>query len=806
MPPRHNRKCLPDAGNHQNARSVRRAYLARILLFFMLKSLVRYLSASLLTLSTVMAASAQRVGVVLSGGGAKGLAHVGVLKQLEANGIPIDYIVGNSMGAVVGAMYASGYSPRDIEQIVLSDNFQRWASGKVLPDKTFNFLTAEPSPASFNLGLSIDSTFQATITPTLVNDLNLNFALARLLAPAAAEAGYDFDNLFVPYRCLATEVFTREKVVQKSGLLADAVRNSMAYPLAFRPIRNLDGRYLFDGAVLDNFPTDVMRQEFKPDVIIGVNVGDVALQKYPFKRDNELLNSTLIFLGTSVADTNSVGRNGIYIQPKLGSLGAGDFDKVGTLIAAGDTATQLKLAEIRQRISRRADTVALQRRRLAFQQNVPTPRFVKVEVQGLRPDQNEYARSFFRRDGSTYTLDGLEEGYYRLASDSYFRNIYPRLRYDTALKGYVFSVDAQRNNNVAAEVGFALSTRPIESLYLGIEFRYLRRLLYSVAANVSVGRFYNGAQASFRLNSPGRLPFYIAPTVTYNQWSYQQTGGLLGRDVLSTQVEQKDTKVGAQFGVSPHYRSRIVLDVGAFYNVDNYANTRQLQSSDRLDRTSFKGGTAALRFNRNSLNRKQYATLGRQAMVTVRGVTGTEVYTPGTTSNTQDLGERSRNHQWLQFRGTYERYYALQKDKTSWGYFGEITFSGQGTFFNYRSTLTSAPVFAPLVDSRTLFMEHYRSPRFVAAGLRYSQAVLGKVEWRSEVFAHLNVTPLTDNQQVADRGTGISRPYLTAVTGLILTTPVGPLAVHAEYYDDPDHRFGVYGHLGYILFRDRSLE
>jgi NTE family protein len=762
----------------------------------------------LLALGLGLPALAQRVGLVLSGGGAKGLAHVGVLKQLEANGIPIDYIVGNSMGAVVGAMYAAGYSPHDIEQIVLSSEFQNWASGKVLPDKTYNFLTAEPSPSSLRLGLSIDSTFKANISPNLVNDLNLNFALARLLAPAAATAKYNFDDLFVPYRCLATEVFTRKEVVQRSGSLADAVRNSMAYPLAFRPIRNPDGRYLFDGAVLNNFPTNVMRQDFKPDIMIGVNVGDVALKKYPFKKDDDLLTGTLFFLGSSVADTSSVGKNGIYIQPDLGSMGAADFDKVRTLIAEGDTATQLKLAEIKRRITRRVDTLDLQRRRLAFQQRAPSPRFVKVEVQGLRSDQNEYARQFFRKEGSSYTIDGLEEGYYRLASDDYFRNIYPRIRYDEALKGYVFSVDAQRNNNIATEIGFTLGTRPVESLYLGIEFRYLRRLLYSAAANVNVGRFYNGAQGTFRLNAPGRLPFYIAPLISYNQWDYQQTGTLLGSNALSTQVQQKDTKIGAQIGVSPRYRSRMVLDLGAFYNVDNYANRDEISSSATLDRTSFKGGTAAIRFARNSLNRKQYATAGRRAIVSVRGVTGTEVYTPGSTSNFESLGERSRNHQWLQFRGAYERYYPLNKDRSAWGYFGEITVSGQDAFFNYRSSLTTAPVFAPLPDSRTRFLERYRSPRFVAAGLRYSQLVLGKLEWRSELFTHLNIAQLKDDNQVAERAAGISRPYLTASTGFIFTTPVGPLALHALFYDDatPSNRFGVYAHLGYILFRGRSLE
>jgi NTE family protein len=768
------------------------------------KNILCLLLACLLGFTGVYPASAQKVGLVLSGGGAKGLAHIGVLKQLEANGIPIDYIIGTSMGAVVGAMYAAGYSPREIEQIVLKPEFQYWVNGKQMQDKTFNFLTAEPAPSALQVGVSIDSTFHTRIMPNLVNDINLNLALAKLLAPAAAEANYNFDNLFVPYRCLAAEVFTRRQVVQKSGLLADAVRNSMAVPLAFRPIRNPDGRYLFDGGIYDNFPTDVMRKEFLPDVIIGVNVGDVAYKKYPFKDDDKLLTSTLVFLGANVADTTSVGKNGIFIQPNLEGFGATDFDKVRGLIGKGDTATQHKLAELKRKISRRVDTLDLQRRRLAFQNAAPAPRFVQVKVQGLRPDQNSYAERFFRRSGSTYNLDELEEGYYRLASDDFFRNIYPRIRYDPELKGYVFSVDAQQNNNVSAEVGFALSTRPIDNLYLGVGFKYLRTLLYSAEADVSLGRFYNGAQGTFRINVPGELPFFVQPQITYNQWDYQNTGGVLGRDVLSTQVRQQDTKIGGQVGVSPRYRSRVVLDLGAFYNVDNYANISDIQSSAVLDRTSFKGATAALRFARNSLNRKQYATAGRRYVVTLRGVTGSEVFEPGSTSVFTDGA--TRHHEWLQFRATYERYQSLGRDRASWGYFGELVMSGQGRFLNYRSSLTSAPVFAPLVDSRTLFLDNYRSPRYAALGLRYTRPVFGSLEWRSEVFTHLNINQLTDNNQLAMRTSGISRPYLTGSTGLIFTTPVGPLAVHAVYYDDDNHRFGLYGHLGYILFRGRSLE
>ncbi len=746
---------------------------------------------------------AQRVGLVLSGGGAKGLAHIGVLKQLEKNHIPIDYIVGTSMGAVVGGMYAAGYSPAEIEQIVLSPEFQNWTSGKPLESKTFNFLTSEPSPSALRLGIAIDSAFQMRISTNLVNDLNLNLALTRLLAPASAACGYDFNKLFVPFRCMASEVFTRQEVEQKTGALSDAIRNSMSFPLAFRPIRNLDGKYYYDGAVYDNFPTSNMKKTFAPDIIIGVNVGDVAMKKYP-KNDDEILGSTVAFLGTSVADTLSVGPNGIYIQPDLDGMGVGDFELVKRFIAEGDTAAMFSMAKIKARIGRRVDSTDLQKRRLAFQAQAPTPRFIDVKVRGLRPEQNEYAARFFRKVGREYSLDDIEEGYYRLASDDYFKNIYPRIRYDAARKGYVFGVDAQRNNNVSAEAGFVLSNRPIDNLYVGVEYRYLRSLLYTASADVSLGRFYNAAHGSFRINVPAKYAYFFEPEITYNQWDYQNTGGVLGRDVLNTQVKQQDTKLGAQFGVSPTYRSRLLLDVASFVTKDQYTNSKEITTADVLDATVFAGATAALRLSRNTLNRKQYAYTGHRFVYTLRGVTGSATYTPGSTA---EQGSSSRHHEWLQFRATVERYFPMKKERQAWGYFGELMASGQGTFSNYRSSQTTAPVFAPLPDSRTLFLDTYRSARYAAVGLRYTRPFLTKLDWRTEVFVHVNAQPLTQgDQQTALRHSGFDRPRITASTGLIFQTPVGPLALHARFYDDPSQRFGVYGHLGYLLYRSRALE
>jgi NTE family protein len=763
----------------------------------------KILLAGLLAGFFVISAQAQKVGLVLSGGGAKGLAHVGVLRQLEKNHIPIDYIVGTSMGAVIGGMYAAGYSPDEIEQIVLSPEFQRWTSGKPLESKTFNFLTAEPSPSALRLGIAIDSSFKARISTNLVNDLNLNLALARLLAPASASAQYDFDKLFVPFRCMASEVFTRQVVEQKSGSLADAIRNSMSFPLAFRPIRNLDGKYYFDGAVYDNFPTNTMKKTFAPDIIIGVNVGDVAFKKYP-KNDDALLASTVAFLGTSVADTGSVGRNGIYIQPNLEGLGVGDFERVKDFIAEGDTAALREMGLIKQRVGRRVDSTDLQKRRLAFQGLAPTPRFIEVKVNGLRPDQNTYAASFFQRKGREYSLDDIEEGYYRLASDDYFKNIYPRIRYDAARKGYVFSVDAQRNNNVSTEVGFVLSNRTIDNIFLGVEFRYLRSLLYTASADVSLGRFYTGAHGSFRINVPYKYPFFFEPEITYNQWDFQNTGGVLGRNVINTQVRQQDTKIGGQLGVSPNYRSRLLLDLGAFVTKDEYTNSKEIKTSDVLDVTVFRGVTAALRLARNTLNRKQYSTSGHRYVYTLRAVTGAADYTPGSTA---EQVSNYQHREWLQFRATVERYFSLKGDRHAWGYFGELMASNQPTFSSFRSSQTTAPIFAPLPDSRTLFLDTYRSARYAAAGLRYTQPFLKKLEWRTELYVHLNAQPLKQGEfQTAVRQSGFDRPRVTASTGLIFQTPVGPLALHARFYDDPAERFGIYGHLGFLLFRSRALE
>ena len=172
-----------------------------------MKRLLVLVYSLLLAITTV---KAQKVGLVLSGGGAKGIAHIGVLKALEENNIPIDYVVGTSMGGIVGGMYAAGYSPSEIEYIALSKDFQDWVSGRFESRYRHYFKKKPENPSFLTAKLLIDTGFQAKIRSNLVNDVPLNFALLTLFAQSSANARNDFDKLFIPFRCIVSDVFLKK--------------------------------------------------------------------------------------------------------------------------------------------------------------------------------------------------------------------------------------------------------------------------------------------------------------------------------------------------------------------------------------------------------------------------------------------------------------------------------------------------------------------------------------------------------------------------------------------------------------------
>ena len=224
-------------------------------------------------------ASSQSVGLVLSGGGAKGLYHIGVIRALEEHGIPIDCIAGTSIGAIVAALYAAGYSPDEMENIVLSGQPEKWVSGRIDDKYYYYYRDRDRMHGMLNIMLSTDRDMKLNsgrkrlnIPRSMINTSQIDMALLQLFKPASVACRGDFDKLMVPFRCMATDVNRHRAVELKSGDLALAVRASMAIPVVFPPVE-IDSMILCDGGLYDNFPWRTLDNAFHPDIILGARCG-----------------------------------------------------------------------------------------------------------------------------------------------------------------------------------------------------------------------------------------------------------------------------------------------------------------------------------------------------------------------------------------------------------------------------------------------------------------------------------------------------------------------------------------------------
>ena len=205
--------------------------------------------------------SARKVGVVMSGGGAKGLYHIGVLEALEENGIPIDCVAGTSMGSIIAAMYAAGYSPAEMRAIVSSGVVKEWVSGRIDPNRYMSYyrqLGSNPSFLSVRANLGNPAGERVKVPTNLISSTQVDLALTELFAPATAAAQGDFDRLMVPFLCVASDMNHRRPVVMRSGDLSLAVRSSMSIPLVFKPMA-IDSMLLYDGGIYENFPWKPLR-------------------------------------------------------------------------------------------------------------------------------------------------------------------------------------------------------------------------------------------------------------------------------------------------------------------------------------------------------------------------------------------------------------------------------------------------------------------------------------------------------------------------------------------------------------------
>lgn len=328
------------------------------------------------------------IGVALEGGGALGLAHIGVLRWFEQHHIPIDYLSGNSMGALVGGMYATGKSPDDLEKLVKSMDWPLVIGGQT-PYEDLSFRRKEDARAIPN-----DLVVGFRHGPNLPSGLSGGHQIGLVIdhETLAYSAVKSFDDLPIPFRCVSTDLISEKAHVFSTGPIGYAMRSSMSLPAVFAPMRDGDHVYV-DGALVDNLPTDLVRQ-MGPDVVIAIH-----LQVAPATADEiQSLFSVLgrsITVSTAATELRGMEDADIVVKVDVQKFTSLEFDKAEALIQKGMEAAEEK-AKILQpyALDQAAWDEYVAKRDARKKAVVGVPQFITVE--GTSADAEQKIQKFLQ--------------------------------------------------------------------------------------------------------------------------------------------------------------------------------------------------------------------------------------------------------------------------------------------------------------------------------------------------------------------------------------------------------------------------
>lgn len=313
----------------------------------------RFILFCLLILHTLTASPRPRVGIVLSGGGAKGMAHIGALKVIEEAGIPIDIIVGTSMGSIIGGLYSIGYTTEQLDSIVMSQDWSVLLSDKAYR-KSLDFQTKEQN-ARYVLTVPFFEKPQDIIGGGMIKGRNIGRMLWKLTE--GYHDSIDFRKLPIPFACVSQNLVTGEEVVFESGVLPIAIRASMSIPGVFAPV-SMNDCVLIDGGIVNNYPVDIARR-MGADIIIGVDVRD------PLKTAGELQESILAQL-SQLIDLQGMDKfrknkedSDIYIKVNVKGYNTASFTTIAidSLIDRGEQAARMQMDTLRGIARRFSDIV-----------------------------------------------------------------------------------------------------------------------------------------------------------------------------------------------------------------------------------------------------------------------------------------------------------------------------------------------------------------------------------------------------------------------------------------------------------------
>lgn len=765
-----------------------------------MKRFFLFLSACLLLLPFVQA---QKVGLVLSGGGAKGMTHIGIIRALEENNIPIDYITGTSMGAIIGSLYAMGYSPDDMEALLRSEDFKRWYSGQVEPEYGYYFKQNRPTPEFFNIRFSFKDSLhiKPQILPTsMVNPIQMNLVFVELFARATAACSGDFNRLFVPFRCIASDVYNKKPLIMRRGDLGDAVRASMSFPFVFKPIE-IDSVLAYDGGIYNNFPTDIMREDFKPEVIIG----SVVAANPGKPKENDLMSQleNMIMQKTDYTLPDSLG---IIMTFKYDDVSLLDFNRLQELHDIGYNRTISLMDSIKGRIHRRVSAENVRLRRLVYRSNLPQFRFRDIYIEGANPQQQAYIKKEFHdEDHEVFTYEDLKRGYFRLLSDNMISEIIPHAVYDSENDLYSLHLKVKMEDNFSVRMGGSVSTTSSNQIYLGLGYQDLNYYSKEITLDGQIGKVYNNAQLMAKIDLPTRIPTSYRLIASLSTFDYYKKDKLFSKNDKPSFNSKDERFVKLMVALPFLANKRAEISIGYGKLQDNYFQSSVINfDKDCSDRSTYNLLGGAIGFYGSTLNARQYATKGYFEKLVAQVFSGKEKFIPGNPTETSVTTKERQS--WLQI--SYMKYaYHTMSPKFTLGWMAEMLYSSKNFSENYTATMLQAADFSPTPHSKLMYNEAFRANQFLAAGIKPIFVFNDMFQFRSEFYGFVPIFPIKKNAlNKAYYGKAFSRFEYIGEISVICQLPFGAISAYVNHYSSPKKEWNVGLTLGWQLFNYRFIE
>lgn len=615
---------------------------------------------------------------------------------------------------------------------------------------------------------------------------------------------YDFDSLFVPFRCVAADVASKSEVVFDSGHLNQAVRASMTYPGYLKPIK-INGRLMFDGGLYNNFPTDVMYDEFFPDIIIGVNFTDTTSPP-----DEDDLFSQI---KTMIIDRNPssiVCENGILIEPDetISLFGFAEGDKA---IKAGYDATMKSMDAIKALVTERITKEEVNLKRRRFYKNYRPIKFDEIIVSGVSENVSKYISKSLILKNEIVDLETLKKRYFRLVADEKLKFIYPLAEIDSITGNYTLHLDVYPEKPFSLRFGGVFSSKPINTGYIALKYSRLGRIGFETTGESYFGKYYGSAKLSSKFDFNFKIPFSLEGYFTINRFDYFKSFSTFFEESKPSFIIENERFAGINAILPVSYFGKLTTGY-AYGNITNsYYQTDEFTPSDTADITNLAGHTFNMEYAQSNLNRKQFASQGSMIKLNLSYFGGLENTTPGSTSQLL-FPAKNRKQEFFNLNLKSQKYFSFN----SFLHIG-ISLEGNATYTekfldNYTATIIASPSFQPTPESRAMFIPDYATHFYIAPGVQTVFSITSNMDLRVEGYIFQSLYSIDKNKynqpfyRRLESGKPLSNASFISSASAIYHSPIGPLSFSLNYYDAKEKPLSFLVSFGYIIHNKRFLK